>query len=162
MQITTGSVMNKVNTFFNLDIRDTTRKEEYVRARAIYYKLCRDLVPSARLEHIGSSVNRDHSSVSIALRKFDNDIKYDDKLKKEYILITDHDDELVKKDAVIFKLRSEIYDLQLQVSHFKVGNLDIEVLNKLNYLVSNVSVEDARGLLVKLDAIYNMNVNLIK
>ena len=51
-----------VNQVYNLDILKNTRKRNYVEARCLYYKLCRELTKES-LSNIGESVGRDHSGV---------------------------------------------------------------------------------------------------
>ena len=55
-------IRNYVESKTGLDISRKTRKRQYVDARALYYKLCRENT-DASLEEIGTLVNRDHSSV---------------------------------------------------------------------------------------------------
>jgi len=61
-----NSIKEYVNNLYGLDIVKDTRKREYVDARALYYKLCKDLT-KCTLTVIGNSVNRDHASVLHAL-----------------------------------------------------------------------------------------------
>ena len=69
-----NSIKEYVNNLYGLDIVKDTRKREYVDARALYYKLCKDLT-KCTLTVIGNSVNRDHASVLHALN---NTIHYID------------------------------------------------------------------------------------
>ena len=68
------TIKEYVNNLYGLDIVKDTRKREYVDARALYYKLCKDLT-KCTLTVIGNSVNRDHASVLHALN---NTIHYID------------------------------------------------------------------------------------
>jgi hypothetical protein len=68
------TIKEYVNNLYGLDIVKDTRKREYVDARALYYKLCKDLT-KCTLTVIGNSVNRDHASVLHALN---NNIHYID------------------------------------------------------------------------------------
>jgi hypothetical protein len=61
------SIKDYVSNLYNLDIEKDTRKREYVDARALYYKLCRDLTKCS-LTTIGESVGRDHSGVLHSLK----------------------------------------------------------------------------------------------
>jgi len=61
------SIREYVNNTYGLDICKDTRKREYVDARTLYYKLCRDLTKCS-LTTIGESVGRDHSIVLHSLK----------------------------------------------------------------------------------------------
>ena len=65
-----------VNKHFNLDIRENTRKFEYVVARAWYYKICRE-VGGYTYHRIAKSVNKTHATVLHSLAELPNIIKYD-------------------------------------------------------------------------------------
>jgi hypothetical protein len=45
-----------------LDLSNGNRKRDYSDARAIYYKICRDMTKST-IEYIGKEVGRDHATV---------------------------------------------------------------------------------------------------
>lgn len=62
MKTTIEEIRNYVESKTDLDISRTTRKRQYVDARALYFKLCRENT-DASLEEIGSLVGRDYSSV---------------------------------------------------------------------------------------------------
>ena len=55
-------LIDYVNATLGLDIRQDTRKREFVDARAFYYELARRLTNNS-LHKIGSSLNKDHSTV---------------------------------------------------------------------------------------------------
>ena len=65
MNLTT--IKSRVDSVFNLNIKLRNRKRNYIAARAIYFRLCRNLTPLS-LYDIGKSLNMDHSSVLHALR----------------------------------------------------------------------------------------------
>jgi len=52
-----------------VDLLIDTRKRECVYARAIYFKVTRELFPRKSLEYIGSLVGRDHASVLHGINK---------------------------------------------------------------------------------------------
>lgn len=60
-----------VDNYFEININRNTRKRNYVEARAIYFKLCREFTKMS-LEEIGKQVNRDHASVLHGIRAFNN------------------------------------------------------------------------------------------
>lgn len=68
--ISISQIKVEVAKKLGLSLNRNTRKREYVYARAIYFKLCREF-SHATLSSIGKSVNRDHASVLHGLFVFD-------------------------------------------------------------------------------------------
>jgi hypothetical protein len=68
--ISISQIKVEVAKELGLSLNRNTRKREYVYARAIYFKLCREF-SHATLLAIGKSVNRDHASVLHGLLVFD-------------------------------------------------------------------------------------------
>jgi len=69
-----------VESYFKLSISRNTRKRQYVEARAIYFKLCREFTQLS-LEQIGESVNRDHASVLHGVRSINTWVEVDKRMK---------------------------------------------------------------------------------
>lgn len=69
-----------VDNYFELNLKRNTRKRQYVEARAIFYKLCREFTKLS-LEEIGEQVNRDHASVLHGIRSLNNWVEYDNRIK---------------------------------------------------------------------------------
>ena len=63
-------IMKKVNKAFGLTISKRKRTAEHVYARAVYYKLARELTHYP-LTHIGVLVNKDHACVLHGLKTFE-------------------------------------------------------------------------------------------
>jgi len=68
-----------VENYFELSISKNTRKRQYVEARAIYFKLCREFTQLS-LEQIGKSVNRDHASVLHGVRSINTWVQVDKRM----------------------------------------------------------------------------------
>ncbi len=68
--ISISQISHAVSKELGLSLSRNTRKREYVYARAIYFKLCREF-SHATLSSIGKSVRRDHASVLHGLFVFD-------------------------------------------------------------------------------------------
>mgnify|MGYP003626703200 FL=1 len=68
-----------VENYFELSISRNTRKRQYVEARAIYFKLCREFTQLS-LEQIGKSVNRDHASVLHGVRSINTWVQVDKRM----------------------------------------------------------------------------------
>lgn len=64
-------ILEKVCEYFNLSIEDVKSKRKYGNlplARQIYFYFCRKMT-DCKLEWIGETVNKDHSSVIFSLKK---------------------------------------------------------------------------------------------
>jgi len=68
-----------VENYFELSISRNTRKRQYVEARAIYFKLCREFTQLS-LEQIGKSVIRDHASVLHGVRSINTWVQVDKRM----------------------------------------------------------------------------------
>ena len=68
-----------VENYFEISISRNTRKRQYVEARAIYFKLCRDFTQLS-LEQIGKSVNRDHASVLHGVKSINTWVQVDKRM----------------------------------------------------------------------------------
>jgi len=69
-----------VDNYFELDLKRNTRKRNYVEARAVFYKLCREFTKLS-LEQIGQQVNKDHASVLHGIKSLNNWIEQDNRIK---------------------------------------------------------------------------------
>ena len=68
-----------VESYFELSISRNTRKRQYVEARAIYFKLCREFTQLS-LEQIGKSVKRDHASVLHGVKSINTWVQVDKRM----------------------------------------------------------------------------------
>ena len=64
-------IKDSVQYYFNIFLDTKSRRTEYVYARCIYYKLCKEFT-TASLHKIGNQVNRNHATVIHGLKVFDN------------------------------------------------------------------------------------------
>ncbi len=63
-------ILKLVEKETNLDVTKKTRKREYVYARSVYFKICREKT-LASFREIGELVGRDHASVIHGIKVFD-------------------------------------------------------------------------------------------
>jgi len=67
--MTKTQILKTVKDKTGLNLKNPTRKREYAEARYIYFYLCREYATDGKsLEKIGSTVNKDHSTVLHGLR----------------------------------------------------------------------------------------------
>lgn len=79
-----------------INLSSESREREYVYARSVYFKLCRELTPYG-ITSIGSSLGKHHASVLHSLKTFDQVItKLEPKLyetyKEIYVYLKNHKD----------------------------------------------------------------------
>ena len=111
-----------VENYFELSISRNTRKRQYVEARAIYFKLCREFTQLS-LEQIGESVNRDHASVLHGVKSINTWVQVDKRMKNSmhilrnkiinYQIETDETVEL--NESIVLKyiqLKEQVKELQ--------------------------------------------------
>lgn len=83
-KIQTKYIKDYIESCLNLKLDTVTRKRNYVYARALYFKLCREQTVLS-LSDIGATLNMDHASVLHAINNaFPNAIFYDKYLKSVY------------------------------------------------------------------------------
>jgi hypothetical protein len=79
--------MNKfkdfVEQYFNLKLDSKTRKAKYVRARWIYFYLCRKYT-ALSYSAIGTSIGMDHASVMYGEKELENVLRFEPLLKQQF------------------------------------------------------------------------------
>ena len=124
-----------VESYFELSISRNTRKRQYVEARAIYFKLCREFTQLS-LEQIGKSVNRDHASVLHGVKSINTWVEVDKRMKNSmhilrnkiinYQIETDETVEL--NESIVLKY----IELKEQVKELEVMNKNLSTdLNEI-------------------------------
>jgi len=97
----TELVIDIVQNFFELNIKEKTRKREYVLARSFCYKLIRENTKMT-LSEIAKLFNKNHATVLHNLRQLDGYLEYDHSVSTDYLslnslLITILQDKLLVK-----------------------------------------------------------------
>ena len=126
-------IMKKVNKATGLTISKRKRAVEYVYARAIYYKLARELTHYS-LAHIGVLVNKDHACVLHGLKTFElliywNETSYIEPYKKMFLEL---------KNDFYF---NDMADGQNKDKYYALLNHHIELKQKYNNLRTFVNIE---------------------
>ena len=115
-----------VENYFELSISRNTRKRQYVEARAIYFKLCREFTQLS-LEQIGESVNRDHASVLHGVRSINTWVQVDKRMNNSMrILKNKIINYQIEKDETV-ELNESIV---LKYIQLKEQVKELEVMNK--------------------------------
>ncbi len=127
-----------VESYFEISISRNTRKRQYVEARAIYFKLCREFTQLS-LEQIGKSVNRDHASVLHGCRSINTWVEVDKRinnnmriLKNKIVNYQIEKDETVElNESIVLKyiqLKEQVKEQQ-------------EIIDKLNTDLNEITIK---------------------
>lgn len=113
-----------VDSTFGVYIKHNVRQRPYVEARAVFYKIMKELYGKS-LSSIGRRVNRTHASVINGLRNIDNWMVYDVELKQKYdsimlqIIDTNKEiEEYLSYEEILdqnISLRSDVQNLSLTI-----------------------------------------------
>ena len=120
-----------ISEHLEVDITQKSRKQEYINARMIYYKILKDLNYSWTA--IGLSLRKNHATILHAVRVFNDLITYDSELKRNYEIVKDIYFEGYHKDhdPLYYITRSELISLiKTLENQNKNLTLDNELLNK--------------------------------
>ena len=126
-------IMKKVNKAFGLTISKRKRTAEHVYARAVYYKLARELTHYP-LTHIGVLVNKDHACVLHGLKTFEllkhwNETSYIKPYERMFMEL---------KNDFYF---NDIADGKNKDKYYALLNHHIELKQKYNDLRTFVNIE---------------------
>jgi hypothetical protein len=144
-----------VSDVLELDIRKKTRKQEYVEARYIYYKIARDTYFNYSLEKIGKEVRRDHATVIHGLSNVDMWIEKDRIFREKYELVlkyfkekidgpeyitTEMGNEIITENAILKSanaiLVDKLYSLSLQM---ELLEHQVEKYNKFGSILDRIT-----------------------
>jgi hypothetical protein len=156
-----------------VDVTQKSRKREVVEARAVYYKILKEIDKKKSLESIGESVGKNHATVIHSLNNYDIFEGFNPTLKlfkKEILSKLNFKSSLIdcSKDELINNLRIDILNLNEQIDNLQ------ETITKLkeprnNYnIVTNIEAllletegsEQQQIILERLQALYRMNRNI--
>jgi hypothetical protein len=114
-------ILDEVKNTLETDIRAKRRTRELVYARAVYYRLCKDLT-SHSLSEIGSCLRKDHATVLHGLKVFEH-LEFN-------------------KDYTYIKAYEEMYD-RLKMNYFIKFNNSKEMKTKYyRYVNENINLRE--------------------
>lgn len=85
--MTREKLAHVISTLIGFDISLPSRKHDHVVARWIYCKIVNEELDYCSLESIGKTIKRDHATVLHALKKVDNEMAKNFKLKSLYLRV---------------------------------------------------------------------------
>jgi len=157
-----------------VDINEVTRKRETIEARAIYYKVLKQIDKKKSLKSIGASVGKDHATVLHSLKNYDMFEQFNPTLKlfRKQILqrlnyatpdILDMTkDELIQSLQIdVMKLNDEIINLQETITNLQKPRNNYNIVNNIQQLlIETEGKEQQEIILERLQALYRMNRNI--
>jgi len=143
---------------FKLDIANESRKTEYIKARAVYFYICRKYFPSATLKAIGESIAKDHATVINMLKKhefyllyFPSLIDAQNKIISLMGVFTVEQLNLMSENK---QLKESIVDLQLEL--LKINKKSMSSLGRrIDNLIE--TTENKEIIIERLEAFLKMN-----
>jgi hypothetical protein len=157
-----------------VDINEVTRKRETIEARAIYYKVLKQIDKKKSLKSIGASVGKDHATVLHSLKNYDMFEQFNPTLKlfRKQILqrlnyatpdILDMTkDELIQSLQIdVMKLSGEIENLQETITNLQKPRNNYNIVNNIETLLLETEGKEHQEIIIeRLQAVYKMNRNI--
>ena len=157
-----------------IDINEVTRKRETIEARAIYYKVLKQIDKKKSLKSIGASVGKDHATVLHSLKNYDMFEQFNPTLKlfrKQIMqrlnyatpdILDMTKDELIQSLQIdIMKLNEEIANLQETITNLQKPRNNYKIVNNIEALLIETEGKEHQELIIeRLQAVYRMNRNI--
>jgi hypothetical protein len=157
-----------------VDINEVTRKRETIEARAIYYKVLKQIDKKKSLKSIGASVGKDHATVLHSLKNYEMFEKFNPTLKlfRKQILqrlnyaspeIVDlsKDEYIQSLQLDVMKLTDEIVNLQETITNLQKPRNNYKIVNNIEELLLETEGKEQQELIIeRLQALYRMNKNI--
>ena len=157
-----------------VDINEVTRKRETIEARAIYYKILKQIDKKKSLKSIGASVGKDHATVLHSLKNYDMFEQFNPTLKlfrKQIMqrlnyatpdILDITKDELIQSLQIdVMKLTDEIVNLQETITNLQKPRNNYNIVNNIQQLLLETEGTEQWQIIVeRLQALYKMNKNI--
>jgi len=157
------------------DINKVSRKREIIEARAIYYKVLKQIDKKKSLQSIGASVGKDHATVLHSLKNYDMFEKFNPTLKlfrkqilqrlnytsEEQLINLSKDDLIQSLQIEIMKLTDENINLQEKIINLQTSKNNYNIVNNIQQLLLETEGTEQWQIIVeRLQALYKMNRNI--
>jgi hypothetical protein len=157
-----------------VDINEVTRRRETIEARAIYYKVLKQIDKKKSLKSIGASVGKDHATVLHSLKNYDMFEQFNPTLKlfrKQIMqrlnyatpdILDMTKDELIQSLQIdVMKLSSEIENLQETITNLQKPRNNYNIVNNIQQLLIETEGKEHQEIIIeRLQALYKMNRNI--
>ena len=138
----------ELETGVNVEI--VSRKRNFVEARAMYYKLLRD-VSNMTLQAIGDTVNKDHATIIHSLNSVDDWMRYDRKLADRYKNILYAIDKIDETDFNSLRYENIMLNLKIEELTKRLSS------NRLYDLMDKIPFDKEEAVYDRLSVIVRMN-----
>jgi hypothetical protein len=158
-----------------VDINEVTRKRETIEARAIYYKVLKQIDKKKSLKSIGASVGKDHATVLHSLKNYDMFEQFNPTLKLfrkqilqrlnykpiEYFGNISNEQEIERLNVHIFNMEQEIESLKETITNLQKPRNNYNIVNNIQQLlIETEGTEQWQIIVERLQALYKMNKNI--
>ena len=168
----TKELKKVIQEITGVDINEVSRKREIIEARAVYYKILKQIDKKKSLKSIGASVGKNHATVLHSLNNYDMFEQFNPTLKlfrkqilqrlnyikPEDILDISKDEYIQSLQLDIMKLNDEIINLQETINK-PINNYNV-VNNIQQLLIETEGTEQWQIITERLQALYKMNKNI--
>jgi hypothetical protein len=158
-----------------VDINEVSRKREIIEARAVYYKILKQIDKKKSLKSIGASVGKDHATVLHSLNNYDMFEQFNPTLKIfrkeilqklnykpiEYFGDISNEKEIQKLNVYIFNMEQEIESLKETITKLEKPRNNYNIVNNIQQLlIETEGTEQQEIIIERLQALYRMNRNI--
>jgi hypothetical protein len=171
----TKELKKVIQEITGVDINEVSRKREIIEARAVYYKILKQIDKKKSLKSIGASVGKDHATVLHSLNNYDMFEQFNPTLKlfRKQILqrlnyaspeqISDMSkEELINSLQIdVMKLNDEIENLQETITNLQKPRNNYNIVNNIETLLLETEGKEQQEIIIeRLQAVYRMNRNI--
>ena len=171
----TKELKKVIQEITGVDINEVSRKREIIEARAVYYKILKQIDKKKSLKSIGASVGKDHATVLHSLKNYDMFEQFNPTLKlfrkqilqrlnyasPEQILDMSKNELIDSLQLDIMKLTDEIANLQETITNLQKPRNNYNIVNNIQQLlIETEGTEQWQIITERLQALYKMNKNI--
>ena len=171
----TKELKKVIQEITGVDINEVSRKREIIEARAVYYKILKQIDKKKSLKSIGASVGKDHATVLHSLNNYDMFEQFNPTLKLfrkqilqrlnykpiEYFGDISNEKEIQKLNVYIFNMEQEIESLKETITKLEKPRNNYNVVNNIQQLlIETEGTEQQEIIIERLQAVYRMNKNI--
>jgi hypothetical protein len=171
----TKELKKVIQEITGVDINEVSRKREIIEARAVYYKILKQIDKKKSLKSIGASVGKDHATVLHSLNNYDMFEQFNPTLKlfrkqilqrlnyasPEQILDMSKDELINSLQIDIMKLNDEIANLQETITNLQKPRNKYKIVNNIETLLLETEGKEQQEIIIeRLQALYKMNRNI--
>jgi hypothetical protein len=171
----TKELKKVIQEITGVDINEVSRKREIIEARAVYYKILKQIDKKKSLKSIGASVGKDHATVLHSLNNYDMFEQFNPTLKlfrkqilqrlnyasPEQILDMSKDELINSLQIDVMKLNDEIENLQQTITNLQKPRNKYKIVNNIETLLLETEGKEQQEIIIeRLQAVYRMNRNI--